>query len=437
MPSEFPKLLVSDNAGKIYDIPYLQAAGMESGVPFCLRPSDLTEIHPDSELFMLPERSPVGFDPDRGSFVELAPDFLPAGKEGCNAVAAFLAPGYTATFSASYKERGNPDPLPLFSYAAAAFFKGRVFAAGVRVDMERRQALSGMDPEKIKKGVKETRGLFPRNRLMRHLEKCALIYCCPAARNFFLKRYEAPLPTAPYCNASCAGCISYQPRKGHPVTQPRIEFVPTPEEIAQTALYHISNVKDPVVSFGQGCEGEPLMVGDTIVRSLKMIRKATRKGIINMNTNASKPRMISRLFDEGLDSMRVSMNSARKKFYDLYYRPGGYSLKDVESSIMAAKRSGGFVSVNYLVMPGFTDSLDEIQAFRSLIDRTGIDMIQWRNLNYDPRAYCRVMGVKAKSDEITGMSGLIKEIKREYPGIMHGYFNPAKGKIKRFRVRDI
>ena len=43
-----------------------------------------------------------------------------------------------------------------------------------------------------------------RNRLFRHLETCALTYGCPAAKNLFLCRYEAPLPTSPALSRSRA-----------------------------------------------------------------------------------------------------------------------------------------------------------------------------------------------------------------------------------------
>jgi hypothetical protein len=65
--------------------------------------------------------------------------------------------------------------------------------------------------------------------------------------------------------------------------------VPSPEEIAEVALRHILVARNPVVSFGQGCEGEPLMVSDTIREAIRLIRTRTQAGTINLNTNASLP----------------------------------------------------------------------------------------------------------------------------------------------------
>jgi len=430
---DHPKLLIADRTNRIYDVP-LEATGMKGGEYFRLGPEHLIKLPPDSEMFMLPGRPPVGYDPETENYIELERDPFSRKGGGVSAVAAFLAPGYTVTYNAAYAVGANDhSSLPLFSYAAVAYYKGGFYAAGILVDREKRQRLEGMDIALIKKNVKTFRKIFSGNRLVRHLETCALVYGCPAAKNFFLKRYECPLPTSPTCNASCEGCISYQPEGKMPVTQPRIKFVPLPEEIAEIAIFHIREVKDPVVSFGQGCEGEPLMVAPTLERAVKLIRRATSRGMINLNTNASRPRAIKRLFDAGLDSIRVSLNSVRAPFYSAYYRPRGYTFNDVVSSIAAAKRAGAFVSLNYLVMPGFTDSRGESSALEKFLNRTGTDMIQWRNLNYDPLVYFRKLNVRVKRNDMKGIDMLIKDIKKKFPGLLHGYFNPSKGRVRRAR----
>jgi len=396
---------------------------------FRLSPGSLIKLPADSELFMLPGRVPVGFDPEKRSFVQLKNNPLIKKKESCYAVAAFLAPGYTATHSSAFAEQKKTNKLPLFSYAAAVLYKNEFYAAGIRVDREKRQSLAGMDIKKVRKNVKLFEKIFPKNRLVRHLETCALTYGCPAAKNFFLKRYEGPLPTSPFCNARCLGCISHQPSSSCSVSQPRIKFVPTDSEIASVALFHIQNVREAIVSFGQGCEGEPLMVGDTLEKAIKLIRKKTSKGIINLNTNASKPDVLGRLFRAGLDSIRVSVNSFQEEYYRKYYKPKDYSFKEVLKSIKTAKTKGAFVSINYLVMPGFTDSQKEVNAFCKFVGKQKIDMIQWRNLNYDPVLYFKELGIKSGQNNMIGIDTLIRKIKKNYPSLMHGYFNPSRRRI--------
>jgi pyruvate-formate lyase-activating enzyme len=267
---------------------------------------------------------------------------------------------------------------------------------------------------------------YPNNRLMRHLETCALQYGCPAGKNFFLQRYEAPLPTSRVCNANCLGCISLQPGPGLHACQDRIAFTPTAEEIAQVALEHIRQVPQAVVSFGQGCEGEPLTAHKAIIPAVQMIREHTDQGTINLNTNASLPEHVKTLCQSGLDSMRVSMNSVRKETYTAYFRPGSYAWEDVLKSIDTARAHNKFVAVNYLNCPGFTDSEKETAALVEFIRNHDINMIQWRNLNYDPRLYVDTMEAVSPGGKPLGMAALIESLKQTFPRLIHGYFNPPK-----------
>ena len=51
-------------------------------------------------------------------------------------------------------------------------------------------------------------------------------------------------------------------------------------------IYHLSLAPDGIVSFGQGCEGEPSLAADNIAAGERLIREKTKKGQININTNA-------------------------------------------------------------------------------------------------------------------------------------------------------
>lgn len=387
---------------------------MKAGHFFRLGPGDLIKLPTGSDVFKLSSRSAVAYDPSKLRFVE---------KKDHVAMAAFLPPGYTVTYNSAYREIRSPKKLPLFAYAACAFYKEEIYAAAVRVDRSLCHDTGLMDMGLVRKNADKLLRLFPKNSLIRHLENCALNYGCPNAKNFFLGRYEAPLPTSPSCNAQCAGCISYQQDKDCPEAQPRIKFIPSPEEIAEIALLHIDNTAQPIVSFGQGCEGEPLLCSGIIEKAIRLIRNTTSKGVINMNTNASFPDAVSRLFDAGLDSIRVSLNSARQKYYTAYYRPEGYSIKDVFRSIGIAKKKKGFVSINYLTMPGFTDSKDEFTALKKILKLYKIDMIQWRNLNYDPLRYFKELKVEVDASEMLGVKEIIGLLRKEFPEIKMGYFN--------------
>ena len=409
-------LLFSDEKGNIHMHPRLEAVGMKAGNFFKLNRRDFIKLPRGSQIFKLPGRAAIGYDPLAKSFTALDKYY---------AVAGFVSPGFTSTYNSAYKKLRGAERLPLFSYGAISGYRGEYYTAAIRVDKDPRHDTTLINIQEVRENIKNLRKIFPANRLVRHLETCALKYGCAGAQNFFLGRYEGPLPTSPLCNASCAGCISHRTAGSSAGTQPRIKFIPSPEEVSEAALFHIGRVKDTVVSFGQGCEGEPLMAGAVIERSIRLIRKATSKGTINMNTNASKPEVLKRLLDAGLDSIRVSLNSAREEYYTRYYKPSGYSFKDVLRSIRLAKSKRAFVSINYLVMPGFMDSKKEFLAFRRLIKDNKIDMIQWRNLNFDPIRYFNVLKVRVSTSEMIGVREVIASLKQKFPKIKMGYFNPA------------
>lgn len=398
-------------------------AGMSNGRFFQPRLNDLIPLPEGSEVFLLPRRLPVGCDRKTGDPLLLEENPFNSGL-GIQAVAAFMAPAHTAVFNAAYQsEAKNPAPLPLFAYTAVGWHDGRFWVAGFRSDDDIRQDASQFNQRRIDHRTRAKLKCHTDNRLIQHLGKCCLTYCCPAARNYFLGRWEAPLPTSPQCNARCVGCISLQPSGCCPSTQERLAFVPSAAEICEIAIEHLDHAERPVVSFGQGCEGEPLLQASVIDEAIARIRRATSRGTINLNSNASLPEKVAALAETGLDSLRVSLSSARKKYYTPYYRPCGYTFADVKRSIRAMKDAGKFVSLNYFIQPGFTDSFGEFESLSMLIDEYSPDMIQLRNLNMDPEWYLRTINFPA-ADKAMGMQKWLETLKERFPRLRYGYYNP-------------
>ncbi|MBF0619279.1 MAG: radical SAM protein [Candidatus Omnitrophica bacterium] len=403
--------LVAEKNGRIYDLPGYEACGQAGDRVELLRREDMIPLPEGSKLFFLPDRHPIVRNSSSGAYET---------PEDVYAVAAFLPPGYTQFLTAAYKENKKAQLLPLYAYGAVAFYKEGFYVAAAHVDRRKVHDLGQVDRRELDKNIRAFGKTS--NRLIKHLMHCAKVSFCPNAVNFFLGRYECPLPTSPRCNANCLGCISFQPKGSCAPTQSRLGFVPTAQEVAEVALRHIRNVRQPIVSFGQGCEGEPLLSFSVIQEAIALIRRETPRGTIHMNTNASLPDKLEALFEAGLDSIRVSLNSVRKACYHQYYKPQGYVFEDVARSIKIAKRRKKFVALNYLTMPGFTDREDEFTALKVFIRRNQPDMIQWRNLNYDPARYFQKMQVVHDS-RLLGMGAVFGGLKAEFPALQHGYFN--------------
>jgi len=422
-PKTLPSVLFATAKGEILDYSGLVMAGSAAGRFFQPRLDDLIELPPGSELFALPGRLPVGIEPETGEPALLDSDPFNPG-EPVQAVAAFMAPAHTAIYTAAYENR-NPQNamLPLFAYTAVGWAEGKFWVAGFRSDMDRRQDADQFNQRRLDQRTKQQLQRFPRNRLIQHLGKCCLTYGCPAARNYFLGRWEAPLPCSPACNAACAGCISLQPSGCCPSTQDRITFVPTEKEIAEVAVGHLKAAARPIVSFGQGCEGEPLLQAEVMVKSIRLIRSQTDLGTINLNTNGSLPEAVDQLAKAGLNSIRISLNSAQSEQHRRYYQPKGFSLIDACRSITVMKQHNRHVSLNYFILPGCTDDPAEFAALSDLVAEYHPDFIQLRNLNMDPEAYLRVIGHNTTATPI-GIKKWLTKLKTKFPTLGFGYFNP-------------
>ncbi|CAN2045170.1 Radical SAM protein [Candidatus Magnetomoraceae bacterium gMMP-1] len=417
--------VAADHNGNIFELEGYAAVGRSGIFLNPLKIKDAVPMPYGSELMYLPDRIPILYNKKTRKMELMHENPYEPGKP-LFPVAVFNSPGYVLTNVSAFEERSKATPLPLFSYGAAGCTENGFYSSAVQVEWENRQDLRLMPINKVKQGVKRLRKEMPKNRLCRHLENCALVYGCPAGKNFFLKRYEAPLPTSKHCNARCLGCISLQKESEISCSQKRIDFTPSSEEIAEVALEHIKNVNKSVVSFGQGCEGEPLLAFKVIEPAIRMIRSITSKGTINLNTNASMPDFLEKLFDAGLDSIRVSINSVQEKYYNAYFRPISYKFSNVLKSIELAEKYKKFISINYLNCPGFTDSPAEAEAFLSFLKIHPINMIQWRNLNFDPLRYYHAMFGDKIQEKPLGIKELLKKIKADLPEIKYGYFNPPK-----------
>ena len=420
--AESPYILYSDGEGNIFEDLSLYATGRTGWDAVPVPEDDWIELPEGGSLYELPGRRGIGIDVKTGE--------MRLCEKGW-AVAAFIPPAYTGLFIAAYETMQDAPTLPLFCYTAAAWFNSKFYVPAVRIENDIRQESEGFNTAKIESGVSNLLAAYPHNRLVKHLaDNCCLTYHCPAARNFFLGRWECPIPSSPACNANCVGCISFQPEEETIVsTQDRLTFKPTAEEIVEFTVPHLESAPFPIVSFGQGCEGEPLLMWETIRESIKEIRKHTTKGSININTNGSKPDAVKALCEAGLNSMRVSTNSAREKIYTPYYRPNNYKFEDIIESLKVVRSFGGWTSINYFVFPGMTDSVEEYEALRKLIRETDLCMIQWRNFNIDPDWYMGKISV-AETGECMGIKQMMELIHEEFPNLKFGYFNPSMERIK-------
>jgi len=411
----------ADADGNVYDYEG-KIPAFRYGYRFAeVKREELIPLPYGSYLFSLPDRYPVTFA--NGKFIPVTKDYF--GK-AINGVSAFLASGYLRTFLPAFiKTKSNAVVLPLWAYCGVVCIDGQFYVPALRIDDDPRS-----DPaihenhNELKKAIKHVRGDLKDNRLVEQLSICSTEYNCLCARNFFLGRYECPVPTSPACNADCLGCFSYQDgTSGFCQSQLRLDFAPTPEEISQVILRHFKNVPHGVASFGQGCEGEPLLRGKDLARAISIVREKTPDGTINLNTNGSRPEIVQELIDCGLDSIRVSMCSPTEKYYTLYHRPVNFKYSDVLKTVELALSKGIYVSINLFFMPGFTDSESETDSLMSFLKNFPVNMIQTRNMNIDPDYFFE--RISFKDQDAIGIRNLLALIRKDFKFVKLGYYNPS------------
>jgi pyruvate-formate lyase-activating enzyme len=424
MKREKTKLLVCDRGGNIYDHHELSMAGQSGASWVRVDEEELIPLPEGTKVFFLPGSQAVGWD-------EAAQK--PKVLKNMRGVTAMLQAGYARTLlpAASYPG-GAPDYgchsyLPLWAYAAVGWREGKMVAAAFRVDPMTHSETCHYDDREIVPRVRKRLKKSPQNRLITHLSHCALEYHCFAAKNYFMQRWEAPLPTAMACNAACVGCISLQPSDCCPASQERIEFTPTVEELSEVAVEHLEEVERGIVSFGQGCEGEPLLGGTLLESAVRDFRSKTGMGTVHLNTNGSLPEELLRVARAGLDSVRISANSARETTYNAYYRPRSYRFEDVKKSIGLSVKEGLYTALNYLIFPGVTDLPEEVDALFELVNSTGLQMVHFRNMSIDPRLYLENLPKEIKEAKgAIGIRNAALKLKREFPRLDIGYFNRPK-----------
>jgi pyruvate-formate lyase-activating enzyme len=344
------------------------------------------EPHPD-ELIAVPDGALELMLPQRHPLTTIGP------IAQRTAFAVALPAGYTRLLLPAYATERNAPMLPLFGYTFACSIEDRLYAAAMQTDESEDWQPRRFAPGELEELIDRRLSIDPNNRVLAQVALCSRDYACFTAQNVFLERGEAALPVSPRCNARCIGCISeLDPDAGIPSPQARIAEEAAARELAGVAVHHLQRVPDGIVSFGQGCEGEPLLRSIVIARAIETIRSICSNGTVNLNTNGSMPSALARCIDAGLDAVRISLNSFRPQVYAAYYRPQGYGLHDVLASVRLSVARKIRVSLNLLTHPGVTDDAEEIQAMEAFLREVQVAMVQTRTLNIDPEAYFRAVG---------------------------------------------
>ncbi|KZE72091.1 radical SAM protein [Paenibacillus elgii] len=420
-------LVYADRDGNLFDHPEYTGLGRSGELVTEMMEDELIPLPEGATLVSLPDTRPIGVHKQTGEMQVMPGDFT--------AVGALLPQSFTRLLLPGYVKADKSKVLPLFGYTAVVWKDGGFYVAAEACDDPERWNPRNCDPDELELGVKRILGEYKDNRLFQHLSNCALGYECLTASNTFLNRWEGAVPVSFSCNAGCFGCISEQPDdSGFPAPQTRMNFKPSTEEVVQVMLEHLKT-PESIISFGQGCEGEPSTQAKTIIEAIREVRSRTDLGYININTNAGLTDHIRGIVDAGLDLMRVSTISALDDHYNAYYKPRGYTLRNVEKSLRYAADKGVVTSINYLIFPGVTDREEEIEAMIEFARRTDLKLIQLRNLNIDPESYLSL--IPPARGERYGMKQMLEIFREELPDVVLGSYTHIPGELAERRKKQL
>ena len=401
--------LYADKNGEIFDAPGIEGIGRLGNDIVKLKPEDLIKLPDSADLMFLPNRRAMGLTKN-GELKTIKGQ----------AVSAILPAGYTRTHLPAFEREADCQMLPLYGYTAVVLYRDELYTTAIYTDENHKWDPVHYNTRELKKLVRRVKKDLPNNRIVEQVANCSLNWHCCTAQNLFYRRWEAGIPTSPTCNAQCLGCISLQPAECCPSPQSRITFKPTVEEIVEIGISHLSTAPEAIISFGQGCEGEPSLAANNIAEAIKLIRSKTDRGQINMNSNAGFTEGVKKIIDAGLDSIRVSIISANEKSYNAYYR-AAYKLNNVKESIKYALDKGVYVSLNMLYFPGFNDREEELEAWINFFEELPVQMIQVRNLNIDPDVFLKTMPVQRC--KIVGTKKFLHTLSTKFKQLQIGSFS--------------
>ena len=456
---ERPALLMATPSGEIIEHPTLEMA-LDNGLDF-VRPAlnELTPIPDGWDIMTMPQTRPVGYDRDKGQFVTVEQFTLESADGQAetiapSAVAIHPPPGFVRRYhpAAAFLDARHPDEklketgsgrltvfqeapapkesdearpgLPLWAYSAVGYGKQGMVAAIFLADEVSRWSPDIYYRDDLDERIEKRLTQDPDNRILKQLSVCAREYLCCCAQNIFYERWEGAVPSSPACTAACLGCLSKDPEWDTPVPQKRLKFSPEASELSRVMAHHLEVAPEPMISFGQGCEGEPTMFGDSLIESIRLTRAQTSKGVININCNGSRPEVIRDAARAGATALRISINTFDPEVFEAYYRPADYNMDTVLESLRMGRDEGMFVSINLLIWPGWTDRLEELNRISELVEQNLIHMIQLRNLCVDPGYFRSILPPREKRGMLMGMHQFVEELHRRHPSLRFGTFNP-------------
>ena len=345
----------SDRSGRVFVSADYGATALDGDAPAVF--DRALPLPPDAQLVPLADRAAIGID-RRGQPRPLGPARW--------ALAAVLGPGYLRTHVPACDAATDVAPLEPLPYAAvAADQAGEIVVGAVAIGAPvQGSASSRISGDELATRITERLRNEPSNRLLRQLVRCAREYECQAARNAFLGRGECALPLGAPSNDHPGPSVALRRRDERAPIEPTA-MPATAAEAAAVANAHF-RAGGTSVSFGQACEGDPLLLVRTIADAAALITRPGGTEIV-LRTNGSSAAALARAADAGIDRVVVALTSAHGPTYERVHGPIGHRWTDVRASLRDAAGRKLALTIELLTLPGLTDREAEARELVALL----------------------------------------------------------------------
>ena len=345
----------SDRSGRVFVSADYGATALDGRAPAIFERA--IPLPPDAQLIPLADRAAIGID-RRGQ-----PRPLGAARWALGAV---LGPGYLRTHLPACAAAPDSAPLEPLTYAAVAADRaGEIVVGAVAMGAPAQGTVSGrVTDDDLASRITDRLRSEPSNRLLRQLVRCAREYECQAARNAFLGRGECALPLGAPSNDDARSSVALRRRDDRAPTEPTA-MLATAADAAAVANAHF-RAGGTSVSFGQACEGDPLLLVRTVAAAAALIARPGGTEIV-LRTNASSAAALARAADAGIDRVVVALASAHGPTYELVHAPSGHRWTDVRASLRDAATRKLALTIELLTLPGLTDREAEARELIALL----------------------------------------------------------------------
>ena len=414
------RLLLASEQGEFFEHPKLEPLPTRAGerLPADLGGPDLFKASPSgSHLVALRRYRPVGWDPERQCRVQLTKIERKGQEREVWAVGAALPPDWLCLRAPTGEGgRGIPDEhLPACCEVAAR--EGAVLVAASNLQSLSRGDPLAYDTPDLLSRVQRRLAATPGNRVLRRLAHCALEYSCRMAQNFFYKRGEIFLSVSGGCATGRRRCSAFHPPQNGGSVNDSSHARSRVEDLVDVGAEHLREARGGTVTFGLGAGGDQQLSYERIERSILMLRAHAPDARLNLDTQIGLPSSIGRLFNAGLFSVRIGLNSAVQDHYERCYGSVGATFENLRGALGVARGKGGRIFLGLEVVPGFSDRPSELEALLRLIAEFGVDGVQLRTGGGSPEEpSVAVSGERAA----LGIGELVRQLKSRAPGLWLG-----------------